>query len=257
LTVRDLTESVWLNQPGRLSARTGSCADGFRGTGVMAGAVAVAEGPHGMMDLVMKAVSTVRDTFAEGVAYGADTLLADIMDELLEELPEEISVAAAAFLGRGTWVYTRGGCRAFVAGLRSEEATGEVTPVGEDSLEEVELSHGQCLLLVSRGLVGLAGSPQALAGLSKCRRPLEQCLVGIVAGTRIRFDRIGGSAAAVRYCRRARRIPEFRYYRAVLALAAAAAAGLLTLPLCGRGDGPAGGDPEETSDTSETVMPLD
>ncbi|MFO8183134.1 MAG: hypothetical protein R6U39_03070 [Candidatus Aegiribacteria sp.] len=194
-------EISWLNQPGRIGSRTGSHADGFRGTPAVAGVAVVAEGPPSAYLSVKNAVNMVRDTFAEGVAYGAGDVLKDCMDGLAVSPGESpsLSIAAAAVLDGDVRVYSAGSCGAFLCGKGLEDSLAVELEKG--TVMDVDLQPGQSVVLVTGGLRGLAGTPSA-AGLARgCRNNLDKCLEEMVAGTRVRFKGSGGSAAAVRCCR--------------------------------------------------------
>jgi hypothetical protein len=235
-----------------------SLADGFTGGEAIAGLAAVAEGPHHMQAAVRNAVAQLRDTFAEGVAYGAGDLLEDSIQELVQDpSSNEVSIAAAAVLGREVWVYSSGACHAFLTGGgRSRDCFSSEELSGSNVLRR-SLEPGQALVLVTEGLGRLVLSKAADEFSSRCRMPLQTCLSEMVEETRIRFRKTGGSAAAVRYCRVARKFPPVSARRVVYALLAVLAALTIVFLLCHGGHEGSAPASLEPSDTCETVMPLD
>lgn len=257
MTSQSRTEAAWLNQPGRMSSRTGSLADGYRGTGSFAGVIVVAEAHPDRTEQVSCAVAAVRDAFAEGVAYGAGDLLKDVLDEVEDTFAAvELSIAAAAFVGNELWVSSRGSCRAFIAGKGNEGSLADGTLVGVGTVDTVRLGSGQSVVLVSHGLARLAGSGAAGIITGKCRDPLSDCLRKMVEETRIRFGRAGGSAAALRYCSIRRLVPPLPWRGMLLALLSAVLLVLLLKVLCRERSEPQQGPGQSPLDSSGTVMPL-
>ncbi|MBN2586841.1 MAG: hypothetical protein JXA64_01665 [Candidatus Fermentibacteraceae bacterium] len=250
-------EIAWLNQPGRHLTSIASLADGFTGTGAIAGVAVVAEGPPLLQGFIGDVVALLRDTFAEGVAYGIGDLLEDSIEEV-DERPSagEISLAVAAALGSEVWVYSRGSCRVFITGRDPDDGVLDDAAPGEGA-RHLLLKPGQSVILMTEGVGRLVRSDAAESCACGCRRPLDDSLRHLVEETGIRFRKTGGSAAAVRVCRDVRKLPSVSLrtilYPVLVLLAVLAA---VTMVCHGNGD-------HETPvnsgavDTSETVMPLD
>lgn len=266
-------EFAWVNQSGRIPSRTSSFADGFRGKAPYAAVAVVAECSIEDSGCARSAVAQVRDAFAEGVAYGVDEVLADAFDRLRESWigtgHEQCSIAAVAVLGREAWIASAGSCHAFMADPGSEgsiDLESDTPRNGVTSVRKVVLREGQSIVLVTHNLRKLMGSSAAAKYTTGCSDPLGNCLKTMVAETRIRFRKTGGSVAAMRFSRE----PSSLLPRKLLLLGGAAVLFLilavLILPGLFRGSGtvpdPAGSAslpvepvivmPLET-DTAETV----
>lgn len=257
MKARNRLEITWLNQPGRIGSRTGSHADGFRGTPTVAGVAVVSEGSPSSYLSVKNAVNMVRDTFAEGVAYGTGDVLKDCMDGLACSFDcPGISIAAVAVLDGDVWVFSTGSCRAFLSGRDvAGSSDGELK---QGAVIHVDLQPGQSVILVTGGLGRLAGTPSAATLAGRCRKTLEECLEEMVAGTRVRFSKSGGSAAAVRCCRSGGFLPGISA-RVVLYSLLVILAGLTAVALLCRNE--AAVTPEVPGQdqlrSGETVLPLE
>jgi hypothetical protein len=251
-------EVAWFNQPGRHQGRTGSLADGFKGGDAIAGLAVVAHGPPELQTRVRSLADTLRDTFAEGVAYGAGELLGDCIGEILEGTSGEgISFAAAAVLDREVWTYSAGTCRAFLTGSSCSGLSIDSEELPPGTVIRRSLQPGQAVVLVTEGLERLVCSAAADSHTSRCRVPLANCLRNMVEETRIRFRKTGGGIAAVRLCRVSRKIPSIAprlpVYLLLVLLAVLAAA----FVICDDDHTDGTGLQRAAADTSETVMPLD
>jgi hypothetical protein len=110
--------AFWHVQTGRSRVQRLIASDGFRGEYPYAGVVVVAEncapGEDGSASL---AVETVRDVFAEGVAYGVEDALRDSFQEASDAIREKglggCSAAALAFSATHIWYALSGNCRLY------------------------------------------------------------------------------------------------------------------------------------------------
>lgn len=250
-------EVSWLSQPGRIDSRIGSHADGFRGTSAVAGVAVVAEGPPSSQTSVKTAVNMVRDTFAEGVAYGAGDVLKDCMDGLAVSPGSgpAVSIAAAAVLDGDVWVFSTGSCRAFLSGRRVVDGSGG--DLNKGNVVHVDLQPGQSVILVTGGLDGLAGTPSAATLAARCRNTLDENLKEMVAGTRVRFSKSGGSAAAVRCCRPGVFPPRVGARRVLYSLLFILAGLTAVALLCRNGAPPLEEPGQEPVRSGEMVLPLE
>jgi hypothetical protein len=249
-----------------------------------AGLVAVAEGLPGDDRSASLAVTTVRDIFGEGVAYGVGEALADAVEEASERIRDAglrgCSIAAAAFLGDRVWLAHRGNCRiyrtsdgevsqvgrehslAVQMGLRPEapgfrERSRDLTAhMGErraaPETAELSMSPGEGVLLLTAG---------AWLELATNEIPSEGCgregLARLASRAKLRFRRQGGALASVCF-RPARRwrLGRRRVLGALPYLLMAAVIGgliYLTARLVSCGEEPAG---PTGRDTTGVVMPL-
>lgn len=254
-------EISWINQPGRLVSRMESIADGFHGSSVIAGVAAVAENNLPDSGFAEKAVAIARDAFAEGVAYGAEDVFRDAVEEInliaLDEEPDSFSFAVAAVLGDRVWVYSMGTCRVFLSGDDSVETGKEnVVDLSGKGICPLKLKPGQSIILLTCGLRKLMGSTAAMKYSSHCGKPLPFCLSEMIRETRIRFRKKGGSAAAVRLCDNSGRVKLSRMKYLIFLLAFVLAVAVI-LTLC-RGSGEKHDFVRADSIiTGEIVMPLD
>jgi len=109
---------AWQFQNGRSRVQRSVAADGFRGEYPYAGVVVVAENINPDDDASSSiAVETVRDVFAEGVAFGVEDALKDSFLEaseiMLEKRLSGCSTAAMAFSGTHVWYSLAGNCRIY------------------------------------------------------------------------------------------------------------------------------------------------
>ncbi len=253
-------EISWMNQPGRLISRMESVADGFQGSSAIAGAASVAENNSPDSCFAEKAVAIVRDSFAEGVAYGVENVFMEAIDEInafaREGASDSLSLAAAAALGNEVWVYSKGTCQIFLSGVDTD-GRGSVVDIEGTGISHLVLKPGQSIILLTSGLRKLMGSAAARKHSSRCSKPLSFCLSEMISETRIRFRKKGGSAAAVRLCTNSRRmsLPGRKHLVCILILIFSVAAALLTLCL-GSGEKDSLIKADSASE-SEVVMPLD
>ena len=200
MRTEEVFETAWMDQPGRITSRLTSVADGFRGRGSLASlAVVVEDQSLGRKD-IQDWISALRDNFSGGVAYGVGDLLFEALKDLCsdgENCPK--SLAAAAILGREVWVYATGQCLAMHCNVQDEEIIRVLEP---GIPHHLELAHGSVVLLVSHGLKRLASSPSIALRFFGPSIPLEAGLRNMVDDTRIRFRILGGSAAVLRHCRK-------------------------------------------------------
>ncbi len=122
------------------------CSDGYIGEYPYAGVVAVAEGLNPDDDPSAEiAVNTVRDVFAEGVAYGIEEALTDALREAADIIRRNghsgCSAAAIAFCGTHAWFACTGACRVLkfdeeaVTVLAVDGSEAEVSGLGRDHPE--------------------------------------------------------------------------------------------------------------------------
>jgi len=109
---------AWQLQNGRSRIQRGLAADGFRGDYPYAGVTVVAENrdPEDNSSALIT-VETVRDVFAEGVAFGVEDALLDSMLEAADIIRGKnlsgCSAAAIAFSGTHIWYAITGNCRLY------------------------------------------------------------------------------------------------------------------------------------------------
>ena len=243
-------------------SRMASVADGFQGSSAIAGAASVAENSSPDSCSAEKAVATIRDAFAEGIAYGVENVFMEAIDEInaftMEGVSDSLSLAAAAILGNEVWVYSSGTCQVFLSGVDTDGSGSKNIEDTEDrGIHHLVLQPGQSIILLTSGLRKLMGSAAATKYSSCCRKPLSFCLSEMISETRIRFRKKGGSAAAVRLCTDSGRmsLPGMKYLLYLFAFILAIAAALLTLcPGCEEKDSLIRAD---SASESEVVMPLD
>jgi len=244
-----------MNQPGRLISRMESVADGFCGSSAIAGAAAVAENSSPDSCYAEKAVAVIRDAFAEGVAYGVESVFMEAVEEISSFASEgvSLSLAAAAVLGDEVWVYSIGTCRVFLSAADSR-GSGHVVDIECKGIKRFKLKAGQSIILLTNGLGKLMGSVAAWKYSSRCGKPLSFCLSEMIRETRIRFGEKGGSAAIVRSCADSGRmtLPGRKYLVYLLVFLLAASAGVLTL--CHDSEEK---DAPVRTDSVIIVMPLD
>lgn len=286
--------AAWSMLRGR-SRHDSLCAcDGFRGEHPYASVAVVAEGTGGDVRSAETAVATVRDVFAEGVAFRIGEALAEAFHEAGEKIRAEelrgCSATAVAVLGRDAWIVHAGGCRAFLTGpggarpLTSEhtlagemglspgdpgyrQRVGDLTlQLGQKDLRpqtlSLSLADGEGILLAT-GAVWRHIQVSRLPSLLSARRGLQHGVESLLRESKVRFRRQGGAAAAV--------FPEAQQgflgkggtpsLRILAPLAVALAAGVILLagPLCGRRGGGAEPGPAPEPDSARaafTVMPL-
>ena len=204
-------EIAWLNQPGRLSMKMASVSDGFQASPPYASVVVVAECEKNDPACALTSAAIVRDTFAEGVAYGIDDALNNAFNEVLKKNSENghdsCSIASIAVLGCEVRVVSTGTCHAFLTHGDIQEESMEGSSMINDILSHrFVLEYGQSVILVTHGLRKLIGSVVAARHTSFYNDPLAKCLEEMVAETRIRFRKKGGSIAAVRFGSGSKRI---------------------------------------------------
>jgi hypothetical protein len=256
-----IIQSAWLDQPGRVPSGMTSHADGFQGSGAIASVVAVGDGPPCEKEAVEKAVSVIRDAFAEGVAYGAGDVLEDTIAELsTDHALGKISLAAAVGLGDEAWIYVSGDCVAFkVPPVGDEEHDSALNTSGKAVVRHLPMKPGEAVVLVTKGLRRLAGSRTAMEYCCDASGTLNVKLAGMVEATRIRFRKEGCSAACLRAARASRLKRVLSRRRIIYTILVLLLLALAALGLCGdrdiNGSG-SGGSRNGFSDSSEVVMPL-
>ena len=196
-------EIAWLNQPGRISTKMASVSDGFQASPPYASVVVVAECKEDDPVCAMTSAAIVRDTFAEGVAYGVEDALNNAFDEVEKKNSENghdsCSIASIAVLGCEVRVVSTGTCHAFLTnGAIQEESISGSSTIIDVLPNRLVLKKGQSVILVTHGLRKLIGSAVAARHISLYKDPLAKCLEEMVTETRIRFRKKGGSIAAVR-----------------------------------------------------------
>ncbi|MFO7950723.1 MAG: hypothetical protein R6U36_10180 [Candidatus Fermentibacteraceae bacterium] len=274
-----------LVQRGRSRHQRSTAAESVEPGHPFAGMVAVAEGLPGDDRSASLAVSTVRDIFGEGVAYGVGEALADAVEEASERIRDAglqgCSIAAAAYLGDRIWLAHRGNCRIYRVSRDSAEQVGREHTLavqmglGFDSpgfLErsrdltahlgerraapdtaELRMSPGEAVLLLTAE-AWLRLEPGDIAS-GACGR---ECLMHLSGKARLRFRRQGGALASVCFLAARRWRLSRRRILGVLPflLTAAVLAGLVYLTVrlvsC---EGSATQEPGP--DTTEVVMPLE
>lgn len=288
--------AAWSMLRGR-SRHDSLCAcDGFRGEHPYASVAVVAEGTGGDARSAETAVATVRDVFAEGVAFRIGEALAEAFHEAGEKIRAEelrgCSATAVAVLGRDAWIVHAGGCRAFLTGpggvrtLTSEhtlagemglspgdpgyrQRVGDLTlQLGQKDLRpqtlSLSLADGEGVLLAT-GAVWRHIQTSRLFSLLSAQGGLQQGVESVLRESRVRFRRQGGAAAAIfpetqQGFLGGTNMPSLRIL-VPLALAAVVAGGILLAgPRCERrGGGRAEPVPSPAPDSAGaafTVMPL-
>ena len=109
---------AWHLQSGRSRVQRAIAADGFKGDYPYAGVTVVAENRNPEDDSSASiAVETVRDVFAEGVAFGVEDALRDSFleaaDIIMDKKLSGCSAAAIAFSGTHIWYAMAGNCRIY------------------------------------------------------------------------------------------------------------------------------------------------
>jgi len=235
-----------------------SYADGFIGSTAIASVAVIAENMSRNSGCAEKAVAVIRDSFAEGAAYGIVDVLQDSIDEINAETlkmnGDSCSLAAAAVLGEEVWVYSTGSCLAFLTGTDTgSRGLKDVLDLSSTEIKYIRLKPGQSVILVTHGLRKLMGSSAALSYSSRCRKPLSFCISGMVKETRIRFRKKGGSAAAVRLCKGTTGIPRKKI---VMFLFVSAVISILLIFCHGSKGKNTTREQADSNFTVETVMPL-
>ncbi len=258
-------EIAWLNQPGRLSMKMASVSDGFQASPPYASVLVVAECEKNDPVCAMTSVAIVRDTFAEGVAYGVEDALNNAFDEVLKKNSENghdsCSIASIAVLGCEVRVVSTGTCYAFLTNGAIQEESISCSSMNIDVLpHRFELKYGQSVILVTHGLRKLVGSVVAARQASFYNDTLAKCLEEMVAETRIRFRKKGGSIAAVRFGSGSKRITGLlRKYGIFIVLSGALVLIALSL-ICNKreyvNENSGTESPDSTAPSEEIVMPL-
>ncbi|HOP27065.1 MAG TPA: hypothetical protein PKX02_07680 [Candidatus Sabulitectum sp.] len=223
--------AVWHVQPGRSRVQRKIAADGFRTEYPYAGVVVVAENASSEDDgSAALAVETVRDVFAEGVAFGVEDALSDAFDEASELIREKklggCSAAALAFSASHVWYALAGNCRIYrmdsdgvrcIVRDRSQAADLRMLPSNPEYLKKVRnmnwwlgcQSKGKAvcghtrlrrdttyLLLTSGGWIQLehmaAGPARKTPGKS-----LQGWVAGLSRDLKLAYRRQGAAIAAV------------------------------------------------------------
>jgi serine/threonine protein phosphatase PrpC len=117
---RSPLRSSWSCTFGRNRHDSLTSVDGFRGEHPFASVIVLAEGTGGDSRSAGLATSTIRDVFAEGVAYRVGEALLEAFHEAGEKIISEdlrgCSATAAAFLGDEVWIVHAGSTRALLVG---------------------------------------------------------------------------------------------------------------------------------------------
>ncbi len=185
------SSAVWHVQAGRSRVQRKVVADGFRTEYPYAGVVVVAEN-HSPEDdeSASIAVETIRDVFAEGVAFGVDDALEDSFQEASELIREKqlagCSAAAVAFSATHIWYALAGNCRIYRI-----DSDG-VRCIVQDRTRAAELNmamnHPDYLKTVRdmEWWLGVAGQGKPVCGHTRLRRDTTYLLM--TAGSWIQFE---------------------------------------------------------------------
>ncbi len=226
-TAQPSCTGAWKVQPGRSRLQRRICADGYVGEYPYAGVVVVAEGLEPDEDPSAEiAVNTVRDVFAEGVAYGIEEALADAFREAADIIRRDglagCSAAAVAYCGTHAWFVSTGACRVVkiepesAAVLAADDSEAASSGMGRDhpeySRKVRELSRwlgsDRNVFETGHSRIGpdsliLAATPGVWmhmkdGGLARrgAGKNLEGWLNGTIRETRTAYRRQGGAAAA-------------------------------------------------------------
>lgn len=217
---------AWKAQPGRSRLQRRVCSDGYLGEFPYAGVVVAAEGLNPDDDPSAEiAVNTVRDVFAEGVAYGIEEALADALREAADIIRRNghggCSVAAVAFCGTHAWFASTGACRVLkydeetVSVLAADCSEAQSSGIGRDHPEYSrrmrDLSHwlggdGHSITTghtrINPGTVVLAATPGVWMNLREGAlkrgrgKNIEGWLTAVVRESRVAYRRQGGAVAA-------------------------------------------------------------
>ena len=217
---------AWKAQPGRSRLQRRVCSDGYLGEFPYAGVVVVAEGLNPDDDPSSEiAVNTVRDVFAEGVAYGIEEALADSLREAADIIRRNghagCSAAAVAFCGTHAWFASTGACRILkfdedtVSTLAADCSEAESSGVGRDHPEYSrrirDLSHwlggeGNHFTSghtrINPGAVVMAATPGVWMHMREgafkrgTGKNIEGWLTALVRESRVAYRRQGGAVAA-------------------------------------------------------------
>jgi hypothetical protein len=201
------------------------CSDGYLGEFPYAGVVVAAEGINPDDDPSAEiAVNTVRDVFAEGVAYGIEEALADALREAADIIRRNghggCSVAAVAFCGTHAWFASTGTCRILkydedtVSVLAADCSEAESSGVGRDHPEYSrrvrDLSHwlggeGNHIITghtrINPGVVVMAATPGVWMHLREgvlkrgTGKNIEGWITALVRESRVAYRRQGGAVA--------------------------------------------------------------
>ena len=241
----------WLDQPGRIKSRMMSSADGFVSCCAVASVAVLAESESGHPDYAYRAVGFIRDAFAEGVAYGVEDELRDVLYQLEKKMGAG-SLAVAVSADHQLFVYSSGNCRAF----RCSEDKNIGIPQGR--IEEVALASAEAAVLVTSGLRKLTVSPHARRLAGSCGKTADCVLKEMMGETRIRFRKKGGSAVLARRCPVRRTGAFVRCRRSMFYVILVAAAVVVLAVLCSRNRNSGyGSSSSPKNDSVEVVMPLD
>lgn len=201
------------------------CSDGYLGEFPYAGVVVAAEGLNPDDDPSAEiAVNTVRDVFAEGVAYGIEEALADALREAADIIRRNghggCSVAAVAFCGTHAWFAATGTCRILkhdeetVSILASDCSEAESSGIGRDHPEYSrrirDLSHwlggeGNHIITghtrINPDTVVMAATPGVWMHFREgalkrgTGKNIEGWLTALVRESRVAYRRQGGAVA--------------------------------------------------------------
>ncbi len=248
-------ESAWLSSTGRSPASSCYFAGGYRGDGVTAGVIAVTEAPPGHGIDAERAISALREAFAEGVAYGAEGLLGDFSRKPV--VPDGTSMAAAAFSRNEVWINSNGSCRVFLYGTRFSSPKGRMMSMPAGYSGHLYMEPGDIVVLAGGETMGCLESGVGRLPGRRGSRSLAEMLSGIIKDSGAGHGKSGGSIAAVRFPGRRktllRRVPA----KITVAVSVVVMISLLAvLLLCGS-DGVDGAALRSyDADTTGNVMPL-
>lgn len=217
---------AWKAQPGRSRLQRRVCSDGYLGEFPYAGVVVAAEGLNPDDDPSAEiAVNTVRDVFAEGVAYGIEEALSDALREAADIIRRNghggCSVSAVAFCGTHAWFASTGACRVLkydedtVSILAHDCSEAQSSGIGRDHPEYSrrvrDLSHwlggeGNRITTghtrINPGAVVLAATPGVWMNLREgalkrgTGKNIDGWLTALVRESRVAYRRQGGAVAA-------------------------------------------------------------
>jgi hypothetical protein len=219
----------WRDQPGRSRFQRHSVAEGYRGRLPYASVAIVAQSIGQDSESADYAVSVIRDTFAEGVAFAPGEALVDAMDEAGSWIRSHghggCTVAAAAVMDCRVWFCWIGNCRVYhISGDSSRLLTSDhsvaviegLSPgdpafrqkarettacLGSEGVRpgegRIELSEGDSLLLLTPG-VWLYIDESRIVEKTGRGSPISSDLSGLLHETRTGHRRQGGAAAGFR-----------------------------------------------------------
>ncbi len=235
LTSREI-DMQWRRQSGRSRYQRHSVADGFSGRYPYASVAVVAESIGQDTESADRTISIIRDTFAEGVAFGPGEAIMDAFDEAGSWIKAHelagCSVAAASVIDDRVWFCWIGNCRVYlvsggVSRLLSIDhtvATLEGLTPGEPGYRQkarettaflgvdsalagegrIELQEGDTIILATPG-VWLYLNESTAFRFSARGTNLSAELTKLLSETRAGHRRQGGAVAGLRMLAASRR----------------------------------------------------